>query len=343
MSTLPDNVQTLTDWNAHLGPDGEVLPIVELLAESNPILQDMTFVEANGITSHTSSIRTGLPTVYYRRLNEGVPTSKSTSVKITEGVAKLEGWCEVDQAMAELGGNLAQNRLNESMSFLEAMNQSQANTLFYGNSDTSPEEFNGFASRYSDLSAGNNQNIIDAGGTGSDNASMYIVVWGPRTVTGTFPKGSRAGFVHNDLGLVTTQVNTAVGGDAQGLGGAKLRVYQDQFIWDSGLVVADWRYVVRICNIDVSTLTGDYDGSDGFAFDLNQLLIRANNRIPNINMGKACIYMNRTLSMVLDIQSLEKSNHTTTIDTVDGKKITSHLQVPVRVVDSLLNTESRVV
>ncbi|MXF24183.1 major capsid protein, partial [Escherichia coli] len=83
--------------------------------------------------------------------------------------------------------------LSEDRAFIEAMNQAMAQTLFYGDSSVNPQQFMGLSSRYSSLSAGNAQNIIDAGGTGTDNTSIWLVVWGENTVHGIFPKGQKAG------------------------------------------------------------------------------------------------------------------------------------------------------
>jgi hypothetical protein len=130
------------------------------------------------------------------------------------------------------------------------MNQTMAQTLFYGNTAVNPERFMGLAPRFSAISGADNaQNIIDAGGTGSDNTSVWLVVWGTNTVFGIYPKGSKAGLFHEDLGLI----------DAFDANNNRYRAYADRWQWKCGLHVKDWRYVVRICNIDVSDLVGITD------------------------------------------------------------------------------------
>ena len=44
MATLNQMAYTLLDWRERLNPDGNVADIIEVLAQSNPILQDMTFM-----------------------------------------------------------------------------------------------------------------------------------------------------------------------------------------------------------------------------------------------------------------------------------------------------------
>lgn len=243
MATLNNTALTLADWSKRIDPEGRVPVVAELLSQTNEILVDCLFKEGNLPTGHREVIRTGLPAVYWRALNQGIPNSKSTTAQVDEACGILEARSEVDKDLAELNGNTAQFRLSEDQAFLEAMNQTQAQTLFYGNPATDAKQFLGLATRYGAISgAGNAANIIDAGGTGSDNTSIYLVVWGDNTVFCTFPKGSKAGLMHNDLGE-----QTVYNGD-----GTRMQALATQYQWKNGLVVKDWRYVVRIANIDVS-------------------------------------------------------------------------------------------
>jgi hypothetical protein len=334
MAELGANVLTLSDWAKRLDPDGKVSAIAELLSQQNQILDDMLFMEANQATSHRSSVRTGLPSVYWRLVNQGVQPSKSTTAQIDEAIGMLEAYSEVDVALAELNGNVGAFRLSEAQAFLEAMNQEMASTVFYGNSGAAPEEFNGLDVRYGDLSAGNSQNILDAGGTGSDNSSIYLVVWGSNSVHGLFPKGSKAGLSHEDLGKVTVEVTA-------GIAGSRMRAYQDHFKWCSGLAVKDWRYVVRICNIDISLLIAN----GGSQADLTNFMIKAIHRIPNLNQGKPVFYMNRTVYQMLDIQRRDDviTGGGLNYKDVDGKRIADFRGIPVKICDALIETEARIV
>ena len=175
MATLGTNVLTLADWAKRLDPDGKVPMIVELLEQTNEVLMDMLWVEGNLPTGHRTTVRTGLPGIAWRLLNQGVQPSKSTTTQIDEAVGILEAWSEVDKDLAELNGNTASFRLSEAQAFLESMNQEFVQTMFYGNSSTAPEEFTGLSVRYSDTSATNGQNIINGGGASSDNTSIWFI------------------------------------------------------------------------------------------------------------------------------------------------------------------------
>lgn len=167
---------TLADWGKRVDGNGKIDKIIELLGQTNPILDDMLFVEGNLPTGHRTTVRSGLPTATWRLLNYGVQPSKSTTVQITDSIGMLEAYSEIDKSLADLNGNTNDFRLSEDRAFLEAMNQQMAQTLFYGDTSVNPQQFMGLSSRYSSKAAGNGQNIIDAGGTGTDNTSIWLVV-----------------------------------------------------------------------------------------------------------------------------------------------------------------------
>jgi hypothetical protein len=337
MATLSTSNLTLADWAKRTDPDGRVPIIAELLSQSNEILEDCVFKEGNLPTGERVVIRTGLPTVYWRALNQGIPNSKSTTAQVDEACGMLEARSEVDKDLAMLNGNTAQFRLSEDTAFLEAMNQTMASTLFYGNPGTDPKQFLGLAPRYSALTGSNNsQNVLDADGTdATSNTSVYLVVWGDNTVYCPFPKGSKAGLLHEDLGEQTVYD-----------GSNRLQAYATRYQWKNGLVVKDWRYVVRICNIDVDDLlgqTGTQQASDATA--LIKLMSRALYRIPNMAMGRAAFYMNRTVHSGLAIAALDKSQYVLKVNEGLSQFGTpyswlSFQGVPLRRTDAIINTEA---
>lgn len=338
MATLSTGQLTLADLSKRLGPDGKVDPVAELLSQQNEILEDIVFKEANQPTSHVVAVRTGLPAVYWRQYNAGVPSSKSTTAQITEPCAMMEARSHIDAKLLQLNGNSAAFRLSEESAFIEAMGQEMTSKIFNGNVGTDAKTFSGLATRYSSTSAGNGGNIILGGGAGADNASMYLVVWGEQTVFGTFPKGSRAGLQSRDLGEESVQDGN----------GGWYQAARSLFQWDAGLVVKDWRYVVRIPNIDVSDWVG-VTGSQATtsATNLIKLMMRAIARIPNMNMGRAAFYTNRSIQEGLMIQALEKSSNALGIQqglTQFGQNMNqlTFMGIPVRKVDGLGIAESLV-
>ena len=337
MATLSTTNLTLADWAKRTDPNGSVPVVAELLSQTNEILQDAVFKEGNLPTGERVVIRTGLPTVYWRALNQGIPSSKSTTAQVDEACGMLEARSEVDKDLAMLNGNTAQFRLSEDTAFLEAMNQTQATTMFYGNPATEPKSFLGLAGRYSTLTGTIGQHVITAGGTGSDNTSVFLVCWGDNTVYCPFPKGSKAGLIHEDLGE-----QTVFNSDS------RMQAYATRYQWKNGLVVKDWRYVVRIPNIDVSDLIGQTGTqAAGVATNIIKLMARAIYRIPNMSMGRCTFYMNRTVHSGMALAALDKSSAVLKINeglTQFGQPHSwlTFLGVPLRKVDSLLNTEALV-
>ena len=330
MAALTANNPTLLDVAKRIDPDGKIASIVEILNANNQVLNDLTFVEGNLPTSHRTTIRTGLPTPTWRKLYGGVQPTKSTTVQVTDSCGMLEAYAEVDKALADLNGNTAAFRLSEDAAHIEAMSQEMASTLFYGNEGTEPEAFTGLAPRYNSKSAQNADNIIDAGGTGSDNTSIWLCVWGPQTGHGIYPKGSTAGLQMTDKGQVTVE-------NVDGNGG-RMEAYRTHYRWDAGLTIRDWRYFVRIANIDVSDL-------DTVANTKNIInwMIQASERIPELGKGRAVFYMNRRLREKLRLGILEKISTNLTWETVSGERVMTFDDIPVRRTDALVNTESRVV
>lgn len=331
MATLAAGQLTLADFAKRLDPDGSVSAVAELLSQSYDILDDMAWQEGNLPTGHRMGARTSLPTVAWRALNSGVALSKSTTAQYDETIGLMEGRSHIDKKLAMLNGNSAAFRMSEDRAFIEAMNQQMTSTLFNGNPGVDPKQFLGLAGRYASLTGSNSQNMISAGGVGSDNASVYLVVWGPETCFGIFPKGSKAGLSHQDLGEEAVQ-------DASGNWYQALRtLYQ----WDAGLAVKDWRYIVRIANIDVSDWLGvTGTQATSAATNLIKLMSRALDRIPNLNMGRAAFYANRSIYSGLRLQALEKSSQVLTIEDAltqfgQPRKETQFLGVPLRLVDAL--------
>jgi hypothetical protein len=331
MAVLGTSNPTLADLAKVTDPDGSIADVVEILNATNEILMDMTFLEGNLTTGHRTSIRSGLPTPTWRKLYGGVQPTKSRAVQVTDNTGMMEDYSEVDKALVDMAGNPAAFRLQEDRPHIEGMNQEFASTLFYGDESTAPEEFTGLAARYNSLSAENGDNIIAGGGSGSDNASIWLICWGPNTCHGIIPKGSKAGIQQRDLGEVTIE-------NADGNNG-RMQAYRTHYRWDVGLSVRDWRYVVRIANIDRSLLTSDI--STGA--DLNDLMHQAWTELPSTSAGRCAWYMDKQVMSFLRRQTSNAvQNSTLSVDMVGGTMQTSWGGIPIRRCDALRTNEATV-
>jgi len=331
MSVLAVTHPTLLDLAKRTDPDLKIATIVEILNQTNEMLDDMVWLEGNLLTGHRTTIRTGLPTPTWRKLYGGVQPTKSTTAQITDNTGMLEAYAEVDKALADLNGNTAAFRLSEDSAHIEGMSEEIQDTILYGNEGSEPEAFTGLSPRFNLTTAPNGQNIIDAQGTGTDNGSIWLIVWGPRTVHGIVPKGSTAGLKFEDKGQVTIE-------NVDGAGG-RMEAYRSHYRWDAGLTVRDWRYVVRICNIDKSLLTV----AMSTGADLSDLMFQAMELIPNLGSGRAAFYMSRSMRTMWRRQlSYKVKDSVLSFEDVGGRRTEMFQGIPVRRVDKMAADEARV-
>lgn len=332
MAALADTNPTLLDLAKRSNPDGTIADIVELLNETNEILLDMTYMEGNLPTGHRTTVRTGIPEPTWRKMYGGVQPTKSKTAQVTDNCGMLEAYAEIDKALADLNGNTAAWRLSEELPHIEGINQSLAETLFYGDETVNPERFTGLTPRYNRLSGfAAAENVINGAGSGADNASIWLCVWGPNTGHGIVPKGSQAGLQMQDLGEVTIE-------NVDGAGG-RMQAYRSHYRLDSGLTIRDWRYFVRICNIDRSNLNAEITGSSA---NLPSLMFDALERLPNMTSGRPVFYMDRSIKSMFRKQLATLKDNVTT-EEVAGVRTDMWQGVPLRRCDALSANEAAVV
>jgi hypothetical protein len=337
---------TLLDVSTRLDPKGEIPEIAELLSQTNEMNDDIPYVEANGKTRHEFVFRTSIPGGYYRSYNQGVPYSKSTTGKASVAVASLQDYSQVDMELAEDSGNPQAFCESEDMAFLEGMSQTVAETFMYGNSVSNPSAFMGLASFYNTINpatAKNATNVINAGGTGASNTSMWLCCWSPRTLYGVYPERSKAGLTMEDKGQTVPAYDSL---------GNRFEAYTVWFRQRVGLCPQDWRYTVRIANIDTTAagLAGP-NAPDLFALMAEAVILPpALGKLSGINRTDAprdpgssvrpVWYCNRTSRHWMDIQSMRNRNVLQSINDYAGNPTTGWRGVPIKIVDQILVTES---
>ena len=330
MATIGTENLTLADWQQMLDPNGKIAPMINMVTKLKPELSDVVVKEGNLPTGNKVNILAGLPEPTWRKLNYGVKNSKGKRVTVTDTLGMLEDYGEVDKSLADLNGNTNEFLLSENSAHIEGMGQGMAETIFYGDITVHPERFMGLAPRYNQLSgADTSENVIDGGGTGVNLTSIYIVTWGNQQTYLFSPKGQKVGMKVKNLGEVTLYDEN----------GHKYQGYRTHYKWDAGLTVADWRYNVRIANIDVDTLNATATGSSA---DLIDLLDDAIMRVHNLDVGKPMIYMNRKVAGFLNRQAKNNGNVRLSIDEVAGKKMRTYFGVPIRITDTIITGEAKV-
>ncbi|SRR5213593_14809 len=343
MAVLQTTWPTLVDLATRMEPDGSIAQIAEILNQTNEILDDVPFVECNQGTMHQTTVRTGIPVPTWRKLYGGVLPSKSTTAKVVDTTGMLEAYGEVDKALADINGNAAAFRFSEERPLIQGFAHELGSKFFYANETTNPEQFTGLGPRFNTKTVATAQsaaNVIDGGGSGSNNTSVWLIVWGQNTVHGLYPAGSKVGLSMTDKGQVTLE---NAGNDSNFTG--RMEAYRTHYKWDVGLSVRDWRYIVRIANIDVTALTKDA-ASGG---DLIDLMTQALELVENLYAGRAAFYVNRRIRGFLRRQMVAKIKQSTLTwgpdpysPGVAGKMVMLFDEVPVRRCDQLLNTEAQI-
>jgi len=332
MSTAVGNTYlTLLDYAKRTKPAGGIDQIIEVLADSNPIIADANVLEGNLPTGHQSTQRASKPSGSWRLLNYGVAAEKSTTRQVVDTCGILEAYSKVDVDVAGLNGDTAAFRASEDDAFITGLNSTAATAIFYGNQGTDPEQIQGLGPRYNLTTGDYSSQIIDSSGSDSDNTSMWFITWGPKTVSLIYPKGTKAGLTSKDMGeqLVT---------DSNGL---MYTAFVTKFQWKLGLALMDYRYAIRIANIDVTDLKADAASGT----DLMSKMVDAYYARPSVELGKMAktfIYCNKTIAKFLHKQAQNKSNVNLTIDNPAGKPMVSFLDAPIRVCDNILSTESAI-
>lgn len=325
MATLYDIAQQI----GSSGKDEDLArqTIIEMQAQVNDIWQVLPFKPCNNGTSEKALLRTSLPSIAWRLINQGVDATKSSTEQISFTTGGVEARAEIDERIMQLNKNSNVFRLNENHAHQEAMSQKMCNTIFYGDEKINPAGFTGFGAFYYDKA---NQDkiyadqIIDAGGTGNNLTSLWIVTFAPDTVYGIHPATIPAGYQYNDIGKEAVR-------DASG---KTFYAYVSQYKWDMGMCIRDPRYVVRVANIDPT----NFDDTNYFI----RKLIQGYNQIYNPDHGRTVILCNRQVQTYLSILASEKKNVNLHIDEFAGKKIEHFWSSPILRNDGILNTESQV-
>jgi len=340
MATLGNLNLSNADLAKRKDNSGRVQQVIEILNEVKPIVDDMVMVECNSGMSHKTTVRTGIPTPTWRKLYSGVQSTKSTTQQIVDSCGNLEARPKIDIDVVDNSGDPAGTRLSEQVPHIEGMGQTVASTIFYGDTSVNPERFMGLSPRFSEYTRSTpdqtkiDYNVLTAGGSGSDNTSIWYITWGNNTCSGIYPNGASGGLSHKDMGQLEVEADDSSG---------SFDAYVDKYKWQLGLSVRDWRACGRIANIDVSALE-----AESSAADIIKYMIKLQERLRGTNMGKGFWYMHPRVATQLRIQMLgagetsAKWNTNLTFDNVEGKEVMSFGGVPIHREDSLLLTEAAI-
>ena len=339
MATVGATYLNLSDLASMSKADGTPVDyMVNVLSQSNPIIDDIPFQECNYETSkHVSTHWTSLPSGTWTGFYDPVTPGKATAAQVFDSPAMLEAYSEVDTRILDVSRDRAKTLMLQSTAFMEGLGQDFANALIGGDTRVNPKTFDGLQVRYNALgTTGYGGQIIDAGGTSTDNTSIWLVTWGEPYVSGIIPIGTSTGLKIDDLGIQTKENST----------GGLYQVQRTHFRWNVGMAVGDYRSVVRIANIKISDIL-----TAGAATDTSPKLFRfftqAWNKLRNPTikppLGKQVIYANNVVITALDIIAQGRVSNQLSYANIDGSPILTYRGIPIKQVDKIGIAETRVV
>lgn len=317
-----------------------------MLSQKLSIYKSFPFVKANERTGHMFVFRTSIPTGSWRMYNTGVPSSKSTTAKDRVSLGMLEDYSVVDRALAEHTGSVEKFRRSEDVAFLEGMGQTIEQTMIYGNTASNPAAFQGLSTFYNTISTANSQNasnVLNGGGSGASNTSLWMLGLGPETIFCVYPDGSHAGLDFEDKSDVRAAYDSL---------GNQYEAYTGWFRQQIGLVPKDWRFGARIANVDVTTagLAGPN------ALDIFAALAEVQFFFPSLTADtsgitdtddpegdpgiQTKIFTNRTFMHWAQIQAMRNRNVLLSPNEYAGVPVHTWRGIPWMISDQLLNTES---
>lgn len=336
--TLSTGYVNLIDVAKMSNANRDIQDVVQILAKMSPVYKQGYAEMCNNGTSHLVTMSTSIPSPTWVKFYDRITPTKATTRQVTDTTGMLENMSSIDQRLYDKTKDKEKLRLTQAMAILEGFAQTIESAYFYGDTGTSPLQFLGLAPRMSSTTAENGGNVILGGGAGSDNTSIYFTTWGPRTGMLLYPENSQAGVKREDKGVQRDSNSSGV-----------IYYVEEKFSQDVGYTMVDWRYHVRIANIDVSNLT------TASAADLIDLMTKAYYRLPSrrsttgFNMSgepvtiKPCIYVNATIMEALDRQTRTAPNRfLTTMQDVFGEEVLSFRGCPIYETDGIVNTETLV-
>lgn len=340
MATKGTRYYTMRDLLAGRTPNGFVdKEVVEMMAQENPVLQDVLWKECNKGREDFVTIRTGMPEAVTRAFYEGFTGSKTSKKQVTNSCCTCTTGLEFDWRMYEQDKDKVAFLTDEQRAHSSTLGDKIASLLFYGSTASDAKGINGFARTFSECGAASGQSMftddkkaafycLSGGGERSGmNRSVFIVGWGARSVHGIYPEGSSSGI---KIGKLVNQYKDD--GD-----GGNLLMGMQEMNWDAGLNIRDFRYSGRVANIDISK-----DPTSDTSPDVTSLVRKLVTRV-KANGVTQRMYMCRLVFEYIADQFAKKTNaNAIKYADLEQKKDASLMGIPVSFCDCM-NADEAVV
>jgi len=339
MATLATGTDlTLAELVNREDPNGQMAQLVDVISETNKIVQDATWIECNDGTKHEDTRTLTEPSGTERLYDEGVTREAGRTEPVIEPVCMLDGLSVVDAAKLRHTPDELASRLMEDQFFLRGMSKTFCTRLFDGNRTTNARQINGINSSVRDYAALSSDYTYDnAGGAASVTAnktSMYIIQWGMKKVNLIYPRNDPNGDMR--YGIKMEDFGKDLIAD-RNVGTKSYPAWRTWFECHFGIFIHDPRCIKRVVNISTTNI----DSVDDFSFN-EDYLIDAVVDLEYDGDG-AVIYCNRTVMGQIWKRAKDKANVNFTVDRDPfGKPIAMFQTIPIKRVDKITSVQATI-
>lgn len=330
--------------NLKLVQDGKFVPWAETLTENNPFLFDLAIIPATGILSDQGSRETSLPTPQIINVGAGHSSSTVRWDTFKENISIFVDRADIPKHVLDLQPDKIAFRAKVEDRHMEGFGQGVTNHMFYGTSVATPEKFDGLDVRYNVPDSTDPTNpssssadafVFDAGGTGDDTMSVWLVQHGLEKIKGITPiNDPMMGIEKKDSGLVYQKTNTSYAGpDSASTVNKERQTWRTEFEWKIGMSVVDMRSVARIRNIE----TGLSSLDPGFL----QLIFQAEDEVFK-GSEQIFAYIPKRMLTLLHIMAEAKQNVVYDTNNIYGIPLFRIGNILLRPEDALSITETAV-
>jgi len=322
----------------------KLLPVVNVLSQVIELFRDAQWIMCNNRTSHKVARVATEPSGTYVDYNEGIDPVTGTKDVVEEPTCMLEALSQIDARLLKHSVDGNAERMAEDQIILNRLGKDVAYGFFYetrNSGNNKGKVIDGLGNRVGYKTLADAYVYDNAKGetpsATANKMSLWLIGWGDKKVQMLYPRNDAPGGQSPD--------------GVEGLG-IKMTPYPEDWVYDAnnkpyrgyrtllqmhyGIVIFDPRYIRRQVNISATgnVATGDYTWDE-------EVLMDAIGDLPDLE--GAAIYVPRKLRTQIWKRA---KNLTSPVEIVDdqvfGKRIATFMGIPVRLVDQLLATESKV-
>ena len=275
------NSLTLSDV-AQMCHNQEIVPMVDEIAKTTRLFSAMKWKQSSDAMRDVTGKVTKYPTTKWVGLDLGAPASKGAWTQVSEGLAQLESWAEINEKVYNVSPHKELTRWENDQLHIRQMGMDAETGLIYGNPLADVNQPLGFMARLNKIT--NHHRIasgvqydyctLSAGGTTANKqSSILMIADGPKCPTLLYPRyQENNGLLFRHFGFENSKDEA----------GGNVRIAKSQFQITFGLSIADTRTVVRIANIE-TTKNGGFD-------DVRDAIYEAYAAIPQIYRSSVRIF-----------------------------------------------------